>query len=90
MSADGIVTNEEAGLGASQGKKRWSDFSPQQQTAIIVAAIIELILTTLALRDLSRRSRSEVRGPKVLWVFASAVQPVGPILYFLVGRRSPS
>ena len=72
-------------------KKRWSDLSPQQQRAIVVGAIAELIMTTLALRDLARRPASDVRGRKLMWVLAFVVQPFGPLLYFLVGRRrSPS
>jgi hypothetical protein len=69
-------------------KKKWSDLSPRARAAIVAGAVIELILTTLALRDLRHRPASTVRGPKVLWVPACFVQPVGPILYFLVGRRS--
>jgi hypothetical protein len=68
-------------------KKQWSDFTPRQQQAIVVGAILELVLTTLALRDLLRRPRQEVRGWKLFWVTMSVVQPFGPILYFLVGRR---
>jgi hypothetical protein len=45
-------------------------------------------MTTIALGDLARRPAREVRGRKFLWVFAFFVQPVGPVLYFLVGRRN--
>jgi hypothetical protein len=68
-------------------KKRWSDLSPQQQTAIVVGAIAELIMTTVALRDLAGRPASHVRGSKRLWILTFIVQPVGPILYLLRGRR---
>ena len=71
-------------------KKRWSDFSPPQQTAIVLGAIAELIVTTIALRDLARRSAGQVRGRKLFWIAAFSVQPVGPLLYFLVGRRDSS
>lgn len=73
-----------------RSKKRWSDFSPRQRTAIIVGAIAELIMTSLALRDLARRPADQVRGRKPMWVPVFFVQPVGPILYFLVGRRRRS
>jgi hypothetical protein len=72
---------------ASRQKKRWSDFSPAQQRAIILGGLAELILTTFALRDLRRRPRRSVRGGKFVWLCALAVQPFGPILYFLIGRR---
>jgi hypothetical protein len=69
-------------------KKRWSDFSASQQTAILVGAAIEAITTFVALADLARRPRAQVRGPKPLWVLACVVQPVGPIAYLAFGRRS--
>jgi len=67
-------------------KRRWSDLSGTQQTATIFAAVVELALTTAALRDLARRSGGEVRGPKLLWVLACFVQPVGPVAYLVLGR----
>ena len=54
---------------------------------MVVGGIAELIMTTIALRDLKRRPPGAVRGWKVLWMLACFVQPVGPILYLLVGRR---
>ena len=68
-------------------RRRWSDFSPRQQTAIVLGAIAELVMTTVALRDLVRRPAREVRGWKSLWLLGFVVQPIGPMLYFLVGRR---
>jgi hypothetical protein len=67
--------------------KRWSDRSRAQRTAIVLGAIFELIMTTLALRDLKRRPAAQVRGPKALWGLVCFVQPVGPISYLLMGRR---
>ena len=69
-------------------KTRWSDLSSRQRGVIVVGAIAELVITTLALRDLTRRPASQVRGSKVLWVLTFCVQPFGPILYFVAGRRS--
>jgi hypothetical protein len=68
-------------------KKSWADFTPAQRTAIVAGAAFELVLTAAALRDLVRRPSTDVRGPKLLWVASFAVQPVGPIGYFLVGRK---
>jgi len=67
--------------------KKWSELSPRAKAAIIAGAIAELIMTSLALRDLRRRPAAGVRGPKVLWLPVFFVQPVGPPLYFLFGRR---
>ena len=67
-------------------KKRWEDFTPVQKTAIVVGASIELVVTSIALRDLVRRPRAEVRGPKLLWFLGFFVQPAGAPLYLLCGR----
>jgi hypothetical protein len=81
-----MVTEDEP----SRKKRRWSDFSRRQRTAIVLGATAELVMTTIALRDLARRPATQVRGRKVSWALACFVQPVGPLLYFLVGRRGTS
>jgi hypothetical protein len=86
------VTNEATGTDdaaqpAKRGKKTWSDLSPAARAAIIIGGVGEVIVTTLALRDLMRRPRRRVRGPKLLWAASFVVQPFGPLLYFAVGRR---
>lgn len=68
--------------------KRWSDFSGRQQAAIIAASVVEVLLTSVALADLARRPRAQVRGPKILWGLGCIIQPLGPIAYLVVGRRS--
>jgi hypothetical protein len=70
-----------------QQKKRWSDLTAGQQAAIVLGAVVELMITSIAVRDLVRRPARDVRGWKALWVLLFTVQPVGPIAYFLVGRR---
>ena len=69
-------------------KKQWSDLTPAQQKAIIAGGAVEIVLTTVALRDLARRPASEVRGRKWQWVLAFVVQPFGPIAYLTRGRRT--
>lgn len=69
-------------------KKRWSDYSPAARKAIVIGGVIEVLLTAFVLRDLSKRPANQVRGPKPAWCLASFVQPIGPIAYLLVGRRT--
>ena len=71
----------------TRDKKKWSDLSPTQQRLIVMAGAVEVVLTTVAMRDLGRRPASAVRGPKLLWRLACVVQPVGPIAYLVAGRR---
>ena len=71
-------------------KKRWSDLTSGQRTAIVIAGGVEVVLTTAALLDLARRPSAQVRGSKALWALGCFVQPVGPIAYLTIGRRPSS
>ena len=71
-----------------QNKRKWSELTPTQQKLIIAGGAAELVLTTAALISLAKRPSSAVRGPKVVWLAALAIQPVGPIAYFVLGRRN--
>jgi len=48
----------------------------------------QVIVTSVALRDLVRRPAALVRGPKLLWAPLLFVQPVGSPLYLIAGRRA--
>ena len=67
--------------------KRWSDLSDREKTAVLVAASVQISLAATAWVDLARRPAELVRGPKPAWALAIAVNFVGPIAYFTVGRR---
>ncbi|MDQ1539155.1 MAG: hypothetical protein QOE58_3548 [Actinomycetota bacterium] len=68
-------------------KKKWSDLTVAQRRIIYVAGAAEAGATAAALRDLARRPADQVRGPKVAWLLAFFVQPVGPLAYFAAGKR---
>lgn len=67
--------------------RRWSDLSPRAKALLVLGSVVELVLTSIALRDLRRRPAAQVRGPKFVWGLMSFVQPFGPIAYLLLGRR---
>ncbi len=77
-------------MSSSVRKRSWSDLSPTSRAGVIALALAELVLTTVAMRDLKRRPRAQVRGPKWLWRLVAVVQPVGPIAYMVLGRRRAS
>jgi len=53
---------------------------------LIPVLLLELVLMFFAIRDLLGRPR--LNGPKWLWVLIIVlVQVIGPIAYFVVGRR---
>jgi hypothetical protein len=68
--------------------KKWSELSARQRRRIVAGAVVQVALQSAALVDLSRRPAEEVNGPKAAWVAASFVNFVGPIAYFVFGRRS--
>jgi hypothetical protein len=40
-----------------------------------------------ALLDIRRRPAGQIRGPKGAWVAASFVNTIGPLAYFVFGRK---
>jgi hypothetical protein len=67
--------------------RRWRDLGPGERRAIMVGGAVQLVLLSAALADLRRRAPDEVRGGKRLWVPAVFVNLIGPIAYFLLGRK---
>lgn len=82
-----MPTGERATVPAMAEKKRWDDLSDGQKAAVVVLGAVEVVLTVVALRDLARRPRAGVRGPKLVWAAGCFVQPVGPVAYLVLGRR---
>lgn len=68
-------------------RRRWNELTDGEKAAILVAASVQISLAATAWIDLARRPAAQVRGPKPLWAVAIAVNFVGPISYFAVGRR---
>jgi hypothetical protein len=68
-------------------KKRWSERPAWQHRVIIGAGTAQISLLVAALVDIRRRPARRIRGSKRLWTAASFVNTVGPIAYFVFGRR---
>ncbi len=68
-------------------KKQWKDLSPGQQWGIVLSGAVQLALLIAALLDIYRRPAEEIRGSKRLWALVSFVNFIGPLAYFLFGRR---
>ena len=67
--------------------KRWGDLSSTQRKAVVLSGVVQLGLLVAALADIYRRPAREIRGQKRLWAAVAFVNYVGPISYFLFGRR---
>jgi hypothetical protein len=68
-------------------RKRWSDLSPTQKSLVRLSVTNQLGLLAVALVDIWRRRASEIRGNKKVWVAVAFINFVGPISFFLVGRK---
>jgi hypothetical protein len=71
---------------ADAGKK-WAELSERQRALLLAAAAAELSLKIAALIDVKRRPADRIRGPKALWRAAMAVNLLGPVSYFTIGRK---
>lgn len=69
-------------------RRRWQDLSLRQRRSLVIGGLAELIFTVLALWDLRERPAAQVKGPKLFWALFAFVQPVGPLVYLLFGRRA--
>ena len=67
--------------------RHWKELSNRQQTALLVAASVQLSLAATAWADLATRPAALVNGRKGVWVAVIGVNFVGPIAYFTRGRR---
>lgn len=68
-------------------KRRWKDLTKGQKIAVGVVGAAQVTLTAAAYRDLLRRPAEQVNGTKIAWGLALLVNWVGPIAYFLDGRK---
>jgi hypothetical protein len=68
------------------------NLTDRQRRLLVAGGVLDVILRALALIDLLRRPKEQVRGPKGLWVAALSIMNslgVVPATYFIAGRRKP-
>jgi hypothetical protein len=68
-------------------KKKWSEMSGAARAAIVVIGAVEFVLLAAALVDIRRRPAAQIRGPKRMWRGLAFVSIIGPVSYFVYGRR---
>lgn len=68
-------------------QKTWEDLTTGQRVGAVVAGAVQLSLAVAAWVDLAKRPASQVNGRKGVWAAVIAVNFVGPISYFVKGRR---
>jgi hypothetical protein len=68
-------------------RQKWSELSSRNRRLLAVVGVVEVVLLAATLFDLRRRPAEQIRGPKWMWKALAFVNIVGPVSYFLVGRR---
>ena len=68
-------------------KKTWTEMSPGAKIGTLVTGLVQVSLLVAAQRDISRRPAELINGPKAAWRAASFVNFIGPMGYFIFGRK---
>ena len=68
-------------------KKRWQDLTVVEKIGVALMGIVQLLLLVTALWDIHRQPVDEIKGSKRWWTAAVFVNFIGPISYFLFGKR---
>lgn len=68
-------------------KQSWRELNSAQKSVLALAGVIEVLLLLAALLDLRRRPAEQIRGSKRVWTLVAFLNYVGPLAYFLFGRK---
>jgi hypothetical protein len=68
-------------------RKKWSELGGRSRALVVVTGIVEVALLAAALVDIRRRPADRINGPKWMWTPVAFVSFVGPLAYFVFGRR---
>jgi hypothetical protein len=68
-------------------KKKWSELSGPAKAGSIVMGLIQFGLLIAALADLRKRPAEQVNGSKKMWAGLVFINYIGPIAYFVKGRK---
>jgi flagellar biosynthesis/type III secretory pathway M-ring protein FliF/YscJ len=71
-------------------RQPWGDMTTTQQAGLVLMGVIQVALLAAALIDIRRRSADELNGSKRLWTLAAFVNFIGPLAYFIFGRKRRS
>jgi hypothetical protein len=68
-------------------RKQWGDLTDTQKRGIVFLGTLQFGMLVAALRDIYRRPATDINGSKRLWTAVVFINGIGPIAYFLFGRR---
>jgi hypothetical protein len=68
-------------------RKNWKDLSSAAKLRIVTMGVLQIALLVAALWDIRRRPAEAINGDKRMWSGIVFVNFIGPIAYFLLGRK---
>ena len=71
-------------------EKQWKDLTDAQKRGIVFLGALQLALLITALIDIRRRPADAINGSKRLWTVVVFINGIGPIAYFVLGRKRPA
>jgi hypothetical protein len=74
---------------AKKTKKTWKEMPPAARVGFVVVGIAQVSLMLAAQRDISKRPADQINGPKAAWRVAALINFIGPMGYFILGRKRP-
>ena len=72
---------------AKKNKKTWKEMSPGARAGFVAIGIAQVSLMVAAQRDISKRPAELINGPKAAWRMAALINFIGPMGYFIFGRK---
>ena len=72
---------------ARMKKKTWKEMPPAARFGTVLIGIAQMALMVAAQRDISRRPAELINGPKAAWRMAALINFIGPMGYFIFGRK---
>jgi hypothetical protein len=70
--------------------KQWQDLTDRQKRGIVLLGALQITLLAAALIDIRRRPTDAINGSKRLWTAVVCINGIGPIAYFVFGRKRPA
>ena len=71
--------------------KQWQDLTDRQKRGIVLLlGALQITLLAAALIDIRRRPADAINGSKRLWTAVVFINGIGPIAYFVFGRKRPA
>jgi hypothetical protein len=80
-----MIENTATPPAATAPKQRRASSSAQARA--LGQGIVNLALVIWAVRDIRQRHDDELNGSRKIWRLAAFAPPIGPIAYFLFGRK---